>query len=270
MSLEDTIDRIKSGVYNIVFIDSKNNRLGGGTCFLSLNYLITNSHVARAPNGCRVWIRRNGENDTKSGIILSQIEFNQLVVSRSEENNYDFAILNIPNGMKITSAHNFRLSTSSVCRPGQDVAFIGYPFEHLNITCHRGTISSLYKSGITEVIQIDGSVNPSNSGGPLFIPETGEVICIITRKETGLTRAFSSLRATINSNISLINNMGGDMFVAGVSYKQTILSGQRQILLTLGEIERQANVGIGYAFSIDHLKNDNIIHDAMQKAAADS
>src|SRR5688500_7736870 len=40
-------------------------------------------------------------------------------------------------------------------------------------------------------------------------------------------------------------------------------SGQRQILVTLGEIERQANVGIGYAFSAEHLMNDNLIHEAL-------
>jgi hypothetical protein len=43
---------------------------------------------------------------------------------------------------------------------------------------------------------------------------------------------------------------------------------QHQMLATLGEIERQANVGIGYAFSAEHIMSDNLICDAISKAAS--
>jgi hypothetical protein len=46
----------------------------------------------------------------------------------------------------------------------------------------------------------------------------------------------------------------------GIDLLQTLEAGQSQMLMTLGEIERQANVGIGYAISVEHLLNDNLIH----------
>jgi hypothetical protein len=39
----------------------------------------------------------------------------------------------------------------------------------------------------------------------------------------------------------------------GIDTVDALKAGQRQVLLTLDEIERQANVGIGYAISAKHL-----------------
>lgn len=41
------------------------------------------------------------------------------------------------------------------------------------------------------------AINPSYSGGPLFDPETGDVIGIITRSATGPTNVFAELRTAI-------------------------------------------------------------------------
>jgi hypothetical protein len=46
----------------------------------------------------------------------------------------------------------------------------------------------------------------------------------------------------------------------GIDLLATFQAGQSQMLGTLGEIERQATVGIGYAISVEHLLNDNLIH----------
>jgi S1-C subfamily serine protease len=142
-----------------------------------------------------------------------------------------------------------------------EVAFLGYPFEHLNLTCHAGTISSYYTSGRATIVQLDASVNPSNSGGPLLDVNTGRVIGIVTRRATGLTQAFAALRQTIHNNIAqlLVAQQGGTVALFGMSPIQAIELGQNQMLMTLGEIERQANVGIGYAMSIEHILNDNVL-----------
>jgi hypothetical protein len=44
--------------------------------------------------------------------------------------------------------------------------------------------------------------------------------------------------------------------IDGIDLVQAIVMSQIQMLLTLDEIERQANVGIGYAFSAEHILSE--------------
>lgn len=132
----------------------------------------------------------------------------------------------------------------------------------MNLTCHRGIISSFYQSGLTRIIQLDASVNAGNSGGPLIDPDTGHVLGIITRKATGLTRLFGELKSSIRTNIEAMQAMAGMMSMSGIDPIEALIVGQRQFRGVLDEIERQANVGIGYAFSVDPLlQEDCMMHE---------
>jgi uncharacterized protein (AIM24 family) len=130
---------------------------------------------------------------------------------------------------------------------------LGFPLEHDNLTCHQGIISSFYQSDLVSVIQIDASVNAGNSGGPLIDPATGVAFGIVTRKATGLSQLFAQLRNSIQSNIAVAQAAGGGIVIGDVDLVQSIVVSQNQMLATLAEIERQANVGIGYAFSAEHI-----------------
>ncbi|TPN98458.1 serine protease [Mesorhizobium sp. B1-1-5] len=264
MALSDTIDRIRSGVFHIVCLDDYGNRIASGTAFSSYGYLITNSHVAKVPAGCTVWIRREGDGQNDGFRIKGQ-KFRFRQKSASDENNYDFSILEIPEVTQRDNSHSFTMRTPDSYRVGQSVAFLGYPFEHQNLSCHSGIISSFYRSGPANVLQLDASVNVSNSGGPLFDIETGDVIGIITRKATGLTRIFDDLREAIKKNIAIVEastKMGG-VNLMGIDPNAAFITSQNQMLHTIAEIERQANVGIGYAFSIKHLMDDNLIYSRL-------
>lgn len=108
------------------------------------------------------------------------------------------------------------------------------------------------------MLQIDASVNTGNSGGPLIDPISGDAIGIVTRKATGLTSAFEGFRDSIKRNIDQINKamQGMDFSMGGISYKRVLLVGQSQLMNLANELERSANVGIGYAFSSCHLRED--------------
>lgn len=266
MSLADTFERVKSGVFHIVYLDAANNRLRSGSAFATCGYLVTNHHVFLGPANSLVWIRREGQNNQQQGVIMPCGDFMQRLRSGSDINNFDFAVMDFPEIVGGEGVHNFDLLSPSALRPGDQIAFAGYPFEHDNLTIHGGMISSFYRSGPAEIIQLDASVNASNSGGPLFDVETGAAIGIITRKATGLTRAFHGFRETLLGNIQILTDArrgGGRILIGGVDPGEVALVSQRQMLMTLSEIERQANVGIGYAISADHLMNDNVIHAAM-------
>jgi S1-C subfamily serine protease len=148
-----------------------------------------------------------GSNDSDSpnfgdGISLPYKEFAKRLVSGSDEKNFDFAILRLPEVLGRVS-HRFAFADVNDMSVGSHIIFMGYPFDHLNLTCHEGIISSIYQSGPTRVLQLDASVNHSNSGGPLLDTESGRVLGIITRKTTGaienVSRFTSIVRAKYQS-----------------------------------------------------------------------
>jgi hypothetical protein len=116
------------------------------------------------------------------------------------------------------------------------------------------------------MIQIDASVNVGNSGGPLIDPINGNVLGVVSRKVTGLTAAFDALRTALQTNISLLEHSAEGISInwGGYDPLDGALVGQQQILNLLDEIERQANVGTGYAVSSDHLLADQSYLDGAQ------
>jgi len=257
MSLGDTIANVRSGLFQIVFLDANNEKIGGGSAFLTNDLLVTNNHVFMGHlSAHRVEIRRDGMPPNQVRVFSSQ-DFAAKLVIGSAEQSYDYAVLNVPEIIQDTD-HRFTLQVPGPRRMGDAIALLGFPLEHTNLTCHQGIISSFYRSGLAEVIQIDASVNAGNSGGPLIDPETGVAFGIVTRKATGLSKSFGHLRNSSNSNIAIgkARAAGGRIVMSGLDVVQTFIMSQNQILQTLNEIERQANVGIGYAFSAEHILSE--------------
>lgn len=252
-SLSETVAKVRSGVFHVVFLDETGKRIGSGTAFTSRGCLVTNGHVFDAPPGTsQVWVRQDGDQNPAQGTCLSIHDFEGRLIVASPAAEYDYAVLDVPE-LHVRNPHQFEIIGHSTKRVGQPVAFLGYPLEHQNLVCHAGIISSFYMTNLVNVIQIDASVNPSNSGGPLFDTGSGEVIGIVTRKATGLTNIFDELRTAIRGNVALLENMQEFITFGNFSIKQALSASQMAILRTLDQIERSANVGIGYAFSCDHL-----------------
>jgi S1-C subfamily serine protease len=171
------------------------------------------------------------------------------------ENSFDYAILDVPQ-LFDGSEHQFLVELPGTRRIGDQIAILGFPFEHQNLTVHTGVISSFYQSNLAQVVQLDASINSGNSGGPVIDPRNGAVFGIVTRKATGLTATFDHLRRALDQNIQLAQHAVGMMQMGSFDPAQGFIAGQSQIIATLAEIERQANVGIGYAISTEHIMAD--------------
>jgi hypothetical protein len=197
----------------------------------------------------------NQDPSSRIEIQVDYANFAAALVSGSDQNNYDFAVLEIAE-LQQHGLYEFDLASPIGKRVGEEVIVLGFPLEHRNLVCHLGTISSFYQSGPVRVIQLDASVNQSNSGGPLLDSETGEVLGIITRKGTGLSRLFDEMLAVFDRNVEALNAAAGMMSMSGVDPVAAIIAGQHQMKHLAKEIKRSANVGIGYAFSIEHVLTD--------------
>jgi V8-like Glu-specific endopeptidase len=240
-----------SGVFRIASIIYDGIEIGSGTGFLTKNGLVTNSHVIRSGHTETLSIRSYNENNE------IRIAFDEkMVLSESGEDEYDYVLLDI-NEDELTNRYLFNLCNSNNVKVGQQVCFLGYPFGFNQITYHVGYISSVYEENSVLKYRIDGSINPGNSGGPLVSLDSGKVIGIITRAETGLLKQqFDELMASFEKNKKALEaalHSGLIINAAGVNPFEAILATQYQMEGLAANIKRSANVGIGYAFSTKYL-----------------
>ena len=130
-----------------------------------------------------------------------------------------------------------------------------------NLTCHQGIVSSVHSSGVATLIQVDASVNPSNSGGPMIDPSSGHVHGVISRKATGLSKMFDDLISSFQSNIDDLRDASANTSskISGVDPIQALVTSQRQMEAISKELKRSANVGIGWAIKADALREEAAI-----------
>lgn len=93
MPLADLIENIRNGIVQIGFFNAQDQRIGGGTGFLSRHRLITNNHVFLGYQPAQsVRLRREGQNP----VALPSANFAERLHSGSDEISFDYAIMDVP------------------------------------------------------------------------------------------------------------------------------------------------------------------------------
>lgn len=202
--------------------------VGGGTGFLVEDGIVTNSHVVRGTDTPTLEI---GFEDSDPGAPNSfvRVALANVLVSESpaDERNYAYLRLNEP---EFEGRHRFAfVDQGRVAEVGEQVAFMGYPFSMHHLTCHLAFVSSVHDWNGTSVIQLDGSVNAGNSGGPLVEVASGRVIGIVTRAHTGLIEdQFRELIRVLRQNQQVLSNTGGAMVsIGGIDPIKSLAASQR-------------------------------------------
>lgn len=156
------------------------------------NLAITNAHVLPKPEEPQdgsdlvVQVRREGELQMRAATVL---EIDRL---------RDLALLRFTG----EPAPALALGDSDAVKEGQIIAYTGFPIGGalgFSPVTHRGMVSSItpivlpaangqrlsarsirnVRDGTFDIFQLDGSAYPGNSGGPVFDPETGQVVAVI-------------------------------------------------------------------------------------------
>lgn len=195
--LPDAVDRLKRsvvvvGTYNPTAAPRFQMK-GTGFAVGDGNLILTNAHVveagpadaAPAPLMVQVWVDKT-ERQARPATLIDT------------DKAHDLALLRIE-GVPLRP---LVLADSAAAREGQAVAFMGFPIGGLlgfSPVTHRGTISSItpvalptptagqlnekaitrIREGTFDIFQLDGTAYPGNSGGPLFDPQTGEVLGVV-------------------------------------------------------------------------------------------
>jgi S1-C subfamily serine protease len=251
---QDIFTTCRSGVAQVV-LESGREQLTAGTSFLVRGGLVTNSHVIRDVE-FDVAVIRFEDMDRAAGIRLSREACEAAVAYESPRAENDVVLLQLEEP-EFAGRHVFAFGDSGDLRVGDEVDFMGFPFRLPQLTCHVGYVSSLHRDGGVDVIQVDGSVNGGNSGGPLIELSGDKVVGIISRAEVGfLADQFDELIRTLTRNIEqLERSTGARVVLAGVDPVQGLRASQAALREIAVSVRRSANVGIGYAFSSNHIRD---------------
>ena len=254
MARQDLFAACRSGVAQVC-LERGRDRLTAGSAFLVSGGLITNSHVLRAAE-FDVAVIRFEDMDYAAGIRLARDTCMAAVSQESPRDEHDVAFLQLREP-EFAGRHVFAFGGSENLRVGDEVGFLGYPFQMQHLTCHVGYVSSLHQRGRVNVIQVDGSVNGGNSGGPLIELSEGRVVGIVARAEAGfLANQFDELIRTLTQNVELLQrNQGAAILIGGVDPVKGLLASQAAMLQIAANLRRSANVGIGYAFSANYIRD---------------
>lgn len=195
--LADTVARIKPSVLVVGSFratDSPRFRMRGtGFVVANGNLAITNAHV----------LPESTEDASSMSLVVQvrrpdgSLSMRQTTVLQVDRV-HDLALLRFEGA----GAPPMPIGDSQAAREGQAVAFIGFPIGGalgFSPVTHRGVISSItpaalptpnanalnaatirtVRAGPFDIFQLDGTAYPGNSGGPLFNPDTGEVLGVV-------------------------------------------------------------------------------------------
>jgi len=243
----------RSGVAQI-FLEKEKEKIGNGSGFLIKGGIVTNSHVIRKASFDTIAIRFDDTNPEDQESYI-RIVIDDVVKAESSEEEKDYAFLRMEEP-EFEGRHRFNFAIKENIEVGQRVAFMGYPFGMFNLTSHIGYLSSIYVKNEVKIFQIDGSINGGNSGGPLVSLDTGNVIGIVTRAQTGLIEdQFNNLIRTFEKNRHELSKFEISISFAGFNAVEGFIETQDAMEIIVQNLRRSANVGIGYAFSSEYVRD---------------
>lgn len=235
-----------------------NERVSWGSGFKAGNKLITNYHVIKNMDATHVLIKfvgSDGNTVTASGQFKYPAFMSHFIDLQDNDGGWDHIIFDLDfDGFdKIPS---LKIRENDDVPIGMSIAVFGFPFEFKHLSMHTGIISSKFFVDPVNNFQLDISVNRGNSGGPLILPETGEVIGIVTAGETNLKGNFYQLFADLEANINTLQQevQAGTGVVHEINIPELFRITKCQIRDLSQYLCDSANVGIGYAHEISRIR----------------
>ena len=179
---------------------------GTGFFITEDGYILTNHHVVSDASSEKVTLYNGETYDAK-------------VIGSDED--YDIAVLKID----VTGATPVVLGDSSKVAIGESVAAVGNPLGELTFSMSEGIVSCVNRAINVDgtpfnMIQVDCSINPGSSGGPLF-NSYGEVIGIVSAKYSSYSNTTVEgigFAIPINNVVSLVKNIITNGYVTNKAY----------------------------------------------------
>ncbi len=182
--------------------------LGTGFALSGRRLVATNWHVIQPI------LAGNREKELRVFSLSDRDSRGRAAILRRQDAEHDIALVEYDGPM----IPGLSLGTSSGLREGEDIAFTGYPLGPvlgLHPATHTGIISSIGPRAIPadapsqltatmkhalenpfDVLQLDAVAFPGNSGSPVYLRSTGEVVGIISNAHVRMTKERGLVGAT--------------------------------------------------------------------------
>ena len=228
--MRDLIERVRPSVAEIwVRTPERWEKNGSGFAISSDGLIATCHHVINAWSQVAVSF---GGGD-RHGSTLERVR-----------PNCDLAILKID-----AEVRPLALGTFDQIEVGREVVWCGYPLYSWLLSFHRGMISHVGEiplstgGGNAQGLQLDGTVNRGNSGGPIINPDDGSVVGIITSSlgsiDDDLREALRAAKATRG-------------MIRMTQHGKT-LDPAEMLVRVVRDMQRHMQLGVGYGISVDYL-----------------
>jgi len=169
------------------------------------------------------------------------------------DNHTGYSIFNLdfPDFKEIPS---LKLSERRKFPIGQQVALLAFSLGYSNLSLRSGIISSFFSNheGI-RFFQYDGISCLGNSGGPIIDPETMQVIGIVSRRNTPVSRSYKQIVDIITANIDELRKIQGVVKYGDVDPIQVLIANQNQIKQLANNIYRYSAFGTTPVVMLDQI-----------------
>lgn len=156
---------------------------------------------------------------------------------------HDIALLECPSLKNLPA---LPLHRSLEVKMGEEALVLGFPLSDSTLTATRGIVAGRSKMklletdpALTEMFKLDTSINLGNSGGPVIHVASGKVIGVIWAKAGSLSKHLQVFKKKKRAGARI--TLGGDDPI-------------KLIKDTLTDMERNLQLGLGYAVSVDYLR----------------
>ncbi|MCK4649609.1 trypsin-like peptidase domain-containing protein [Candidatus Pacearchaeota archaeon] len=221
--VETDTANINDKTSGLIYVDEKGNIWSKGTAFsVGDGMFLTASHVLENLNGKNIKLVWNGN------------EYDNIITEAVSLNGIDFMMFkaNLP-------VPPLKIIERKRALVGAKIGFVGFPLNEVSPMLHEGVISSVKEVGEGAFFyNINSFVNRGNSGGPVFLSDTGEIIGIISSRQ--------------NEGI-LIPDIDDTSFTEG----EKALLGIQMIMVQ--QLTLNSQVGIGNVVGIYETAMDKII-----------
>ncbi len=160
--------------------------------------------------------------------------------------NLDFPDFRVIPSLKLSERWKFPI--------GQQVALLAFSLGYSNLSLRSGIISSFFTNhdGL-RFFQYDGISCLGNSGAPIIDPETMQVMGIVSRRNTPVSRSYKQLVDIITANIDELSKIQGVVKYGDVDPIQVLIANQSQIKQLANNIYRYSAFGTTPVVMLDKI-----------------
>lgn len=219
--------------------------VGSGFHLLSEEVVVTNAHVVESVIEGNQDAYARTEDGDEVGLQLLEHSFIPQIGD-------DYAIFELDG--EFESNREALEPTENTPERGNEVIFSGFPHGISDLLIHQATISGYHDNGV----YLDGAVNGGNSGGPVILEDSAEVMGIVTYKRFVSHKELQKLEA--NWRQLQNHEFSGGVSVGGVNLMKLFPVMADSFDTLSNVVKSNANTGIGMSQNIGDIADLVKIH----------